>query len=61
MHHETSAAPQTYEQQLDTAYSLMERLGMRREAHFREHARFKGHWDEEFVYAILASEWRGGA
>ncbi|MFN8393686.1 MAG: glycoside hydrolase family 97 protein [Bacteroidia bacterium] len=28
MHHETSAAPQTYEQQLDTAYALMERLGI---------------------------------
>lgn len=29
MHHETSAAPRTYEQQLDTAYSLMKRLGIR--------------------------------
>ena len=28
MHHETSAAPRTYEQQLDTAYSLMRRLGI---------------------------------
>lgn len=28
MHHETSAAPRTYEQQLDTAYSLMQRLGI---------------------------------
>ncbi|GAA0891347.1 glycoside hydrolase family 97 protein [Fulvivirga kasyanovii] len=28
MHHETSAAPRTYEQQLDTAYKLMENLGM---------------------------------
>ncbi len=28
MHHETSAAPRTYEQQLDTAYRLMERLGI---------------------------------
>lgn len=28
MHHETSAAPRTYEQQLDTAYTLMERLGI---------------------------------
>ncbi|MCB0852461.1 MAG: glycoside hydrolase family 97 protein, partial [Bacteroidetes bacterium] len=28
MHHETSAAPRTYEQQLDTAYSLMKRLGI---------------------------------
>lgn len=35
---------------------LMERLGMRKEAHFREHAIFKGGWDEEFVFAILESE-----
>jgi len=35
---------------------LMERLGMRKEAHFREHAIFKGGWDEEFVFAILEHE-----
>ncbi len=28
MHHETSAAPRTYEQQLDTAYALMKSLGI---------------------------------
>jgi len=28
MHHETSAAPRTYEQQLDTAYTLMQDLGI---------------------------------
>jgi len=28
MHHETSAAPRTYDQQMDTAYSLMESLGI---------------------------------
>lgn len=28
MHHETSAAPRTYEQQLDTAYALMKDLGI---------------------------------
>lgn len=28
MHHETSAAPRTYEQQLDTAFRLMKRLGI---------------------------------
>ncbi|MEJ2595974.1 MAG: glycoside hydrolase family 97 protein [bacterium] len=28
MHHETSAAPRTYEKQLDAAYSLMQRLGI---------------------------------
>lgn len=39
------------------SWRLMERLGMRREAHFREHALFKGRWDEEFIYAILDREW----
>lgn len=28
MHHETSGAPRTYQQQLDTAYKLMNKLGM---------------------------------
>jgi len=37
---------------------VMERLGMRREAHFREHMLVKGEWDEEFIYAMLGSEWR---
>ena len=39
------------------SWRLMERLGMRREAHFREHALFKGAWDEGFYYAMLAREW----
>ncbi|MHA6297789.1 GNAT family N-acetyltransferase [Devosia sp. CAU 1758] len=42
----------------DRSWRLMERLGMRREAHFREHALFKGGWDEEFYYAMLRDEWR---
>lgn len=43
------------------SWKLLERLGMRREAHFREHAIFKGGWDEEFYYAVLENEWRGRA
>ncbi len=39
------------------SWRLMERLGMRREAHFREHGVFKGRWDEEFFYAILGRDW----
>lgn len=42
----------------DASWRLMERLGMRREAHFREHAIFKSRWDEEFIYAILWQEWQ---
>ncbi len=37
--------------------SLMERLGMRREAHFRENEFLKGEWTDEQVYAILDREW----
>lgn len=40
------------------SYRLMERLGMRREAHFVENEIFKGDWGDEFVYAILKREWR---
>lgn len=40
--------------------AVMERLGMRREAHFRESELFKGEWSDELVYAILAGEWRRG-
>ncbi|MCB1516273.1 MAG: GNAT family N-acetyltransferase [Hyphomicrobiaceae bacterium] len=40
------------------SWRVLEKLGMRREAHFREHALFKGDWDEEFYYAILQREWR---
>jgi RimJ/RimL family protein N-acetyltransferase len=40
------------------SWHVMERLGMRREAHFRDHAQFKGAWDEEMIYAILEDEWR---
>ncbi len=36
---------------------VMQRLGMRQEAHFRHHAQFKGRWDEELIYAILESDW----
>lgn len=42
----------------EASWRLMERLGMRREAHFREHAIFKSAWDEEFIYAILWQEWQ---
>ncbi len=37
--------------------AVMRRLGMREEAHFREHAHSKGRWDEELICAILDREW----
>jgi RimJ/RimL family protein N-acetyltransferase len=36
---------------------LLERLGMRREAHFVENEFIKGEWTDEVVYAILHREW----
>ena len=35
----------------------MERLGLRREAHFVQNEWFKGGWGDELVYATLAEEW----
>lgn len=37
---------------------LMERLGMRREAHLRENEFVKGEWCDELVYAMLTKEWQ---
>ena len=37
---------------------LLERLGMRREAHFVENEFVKGEWQSELVYALLEREWR---
>lgn len=39
---------------------VLERLGMRREAHLRENEWVKGEWTDEVIYAILAREWRAG-
>lgn len=38
---------------------VMQRLGMRQEAHFREHTHVKGRWDEELICAVLDREWFG--
>jgi len=37
---------------------LLEKLGFRREAHFRENIFFKGDWSDEYGYALLAREWQ---
>jgi len=36
---------------------VLEKLGMRREAHFREHQHFQDRWWDTLIYAILAHEW----
>jgi RimJ/RimL family protein N-acetyltransferase len=37
---------------------VLEKLGMRREAHLVENEWVKGEWQSELVYAILDREWR---
>jgi RimJ/RimL family protein N-acetyltransferase len=37
---------------------VLERLGMRREAHFVQNEIVKGQWTDELVFAILEDEWR---
>jgi RimJ/RimL family protein N-acetyltransferase len=42
---------------------VLERLGMRKEAHLVENEHIKGEWQSEVVYALLEREWvsrRGG-
>ena len=39
---------------------VLEKLGMRREAHLVENEWVKGEWQSELVYAILDREWRDG-
>jgi RimJ/RimL family protein N-acetyltransferase len=39
---------------------VLERLGMRREAHLVENEYVKGEWQSELVYALLDLEWRQG-
>jgi len=36
---------------------VLEKLGMRREAHFVENELIRGEWQSEAVYALLAAEW----
>ncbi len=42
----------------DRSARLLERLGMRREAHFVRNEFIQGEWTDELVYAILEEEWR---
>jgi RimJ/RimL family protein N-acetyltransferase len=45
----------------EASAQLLKQLGLRLEAHYREHALFQGEWDEELHFAVLSREWlRGG-
>lgn len=45
--------------QNEAAIALLERVGMRQEAHFRESLWMKDEWADDIVYAVLKSEWNG--
>jgi len=40
---------------------VLEKLGMRREAHLLENEYVKSEWQSEVIYAMLDREWKGGA
>ncbi|MHB1004806.1 MAG: GNAT family N-acetyltransferase [Chloroflexota bacterium] len=40
------------------SYRVMEKLGMRCEAHFHKNTLIRGEWFDEFFYAILEEEWK---
>ncbi|MCB2379925.1 GNAT family N-acetyltransferase [Hymenobacter sp. BT635] len=40
-----------------SSVQLLMRVGMRREAHFRQNIWFKGAWGDEYVFALLGEEW----
>jgi RimJ/RimL family protein N-acetyltransferase len=40
---------------------LMERVGMRQEAHFIKSLWFRGEWVDDLIYAMLASDWKDEA
>ncbi len=39
------------------SFSMLDRLGFRREGHFVENLMFKGNWASEYHYAMLKREW----
>ncbi len=45
----------------DASARVLQRLGMRREAHFVRNELMHGEWTDEVVYALLEDEWRAAA
>jgi RimJ/RimL family protein N-acetyltransferase len=45
------------DQENEPSFTLLERLGMRREGCFVQSAWFKGRWTSEYLYAVLEDEW----
>ncbi|EJK87576.1 GNAT family N-acetyltransferase [Agrobacterium rhizogenes] len=47
--------------QNNASVGVVERLGLRREAHLIENDRFNGVWGDEYIYAVLSHQWADGA
>jgi [ribosomal protein S5]-alanine N-acetyltransferase len=45
----------------EPSWRLMEKLGMQREALFREYTHLDGQWRNECVYGLLARDWKAAA
>ncbi len=43
--------------QNEASMALLNKIGMRQEAHFRQSLFFKGEWVDDVVFGILRSEW----
>jgi RimJ/RimL family protein N-acetyltransferase len=43
------------------SWRVLEKIGMRKEAHLVENTWFKGAWADSLIYAVLAREWGKGA
>lgn len=41
----------------ERCWRMLERVGMRREAHHKQWREMKGHWIDDYIYAMLADEW----
>jgi aminoglycoside 6'-N-acetyltransferase len=44
----------------DRSWRLLERVGFRREGHLRASYRDGEDWSDEYLYGLLADEWRAG-
>jgi RimJ/RimL family protein N-acetyltransferase len=40
------------------SFRMLEKLGFRKEAHFKKSLFFKGEWVDDLVYGLLAEEWK---
>jgi RimJ/RimL family protein N-acetyltransferase len=45
----------------EASVRVLEKAGLRKEAHFRQSEWFKGRWADDAIYAILREEWRSKA